>query len=99
MCPYARCQSAMFDRKTLIIAYDERRGEPRGSRKRGAREAGTRDWGLGTRANTGAGDSGLGTRERQEQQKQLGRESGRERVCQDVLISVCAVSLKTIIPI
>lgn len=27
MCPYARFQSAMFDRDTLIIAYDERRGE------------------------------------------------------------------------
>ena len=34
MCPYARFQSAMFDRDTLIIAYDEKRGEPRGSRKR-----------------------------------------------------------------
>jgi len=35
MCPYARFQSAMFDRNTLIIAYDPMRGEPRGSRKRG----------------------------------------------------------------
>ena len=35
MCPYARFQSAMFDRDTLIISYDEARGEPRGSRKRG----------------------------------------------------------------
>ncbi|HHJ14917.1 MAG TPA: cytochrome c oxidase accessory protein CcoG [Gammaproteobacteria bacterium] len=35
MCPYARFQSAMFDRDTLIISYDERRGEPRGARKRG----------------------------------------------------------------
>ncbi len=35
MCPYARFQSAMFDRNTLIIAYDPRRGEPRGPRKRG----------------------------------------------------------------
>lgn len=34
MCPYARFQSAMFDRDTLIISYDERRGEPRGSRPR-----------------------------------------------------------------
>jgi len=34
MCPYARFQSAMFDRNTLIISYDERRGEPRGSRKK-----------------------------------------------------------------
>ena len=33
MCPYARFQSAMFDRDTLIIAYDEERGEPRGSRR------------------------------------------------------------------
>ncbi len=31
MCPYARFQSAMFDRDTLIIAYDEGRGEPRKS--------------------------------------------------------------------
>jgi cytochrome c oxidase accessory protein FixG len=35
MCPYARFQSAMVDRDTLIISYDERRGEPRGSRRRG----------------------------------------------------------------
>ena len=35
MCPYARFQSAMFDRNTLIIAYDPTRGEPRGARKRG----------------------------------------------------------------
>ncbi|HEX5788371.1 MAG TPA: cytochrome c oxidase accessory protein CcoG [Woeseiaceae bacterium] len=36
MCPYARFQGAMFDRDTLIITYDEERGEPRGSRRRGA---------------------------------------------------------------
>ena len=30
MCPYARFQGAMFDRDTLIISYDARRGEPRG---------------------------------------------------------------------
>src|SRR6185369_14225005 len=35
MCPYARFQSAMFDHDTLIISYDEARGEPRGHRKRG----------------------------------------------------------------
>ena len=34
MCPYARFQSAMFDKDTLVIAYDDERGEPRGSRKR-----------------------------------------------------------------
>ena len=36
MCPYARFQSAMFDADTLIIAYDDIRGDPRGSRKRSA---------------------------------------------------------------
>jgi cytochrome c oxidase accessory protein FixG len=35
MCPYARFQSAMFDHDTLVISYDEERGDPRGSRKRG----------------------------------------------------------------
>src|SRR5687768_13355430 len=30
MCPYARFQSAMFDKDTLIITYDSKRGEPRG---------------------------------------------------------------------
>lgn len=35
MCPYARFQSAMFDRDTLIITYDQKRGEPRGGRRRG----------------------------------------------------------------
>jgi cytochrome c oxidase accessory protein FixG len=36
MCPYARFQSAMFDKDTLIITYDTERGEPRGSRGRKA---------------------------------------------------------------
>jgi cytochrome c oxidase accessory protein FixG len=36
MCPYARFQSAMFDRDTMIITYDQARGEPRGSRSRKA---------------------------------------------------------------
>ena len=30
MCPYARFQSAMFDKDTLVITYDAGRGEPRG---------------------------------------------------------------------
>ena len=34
MCPYARFQSAMFDRDTMIITYDRERGEPRGGRSR-----------------------------------------------------------------
>ena len=36
MCPYARFQSAMFDKDTLIISYDAARGDPRGSRSRKA---------------------------------------------------------------
>ncbi len=36
MCPYARFQSAMFDKDTMIVTYDESRGEPRGSRKKSA---------------------------------------------------------------
>jgi cytochrome c oxidase accessory protein FixG len=36
LCPYARFQSAMFDADTLVISYDEARGEPRGSRRRGS---------------------------------------------------------------
>ena len=35
MCPYARFQSAMFDKDTLIISYDKERGEPRGKHKVG----------------------------------------------------------------
>lgn len=36
MCPYARFQSAMFDKDTLIVTYDEKRGEPRGPRGKNA---------------------------------------------------------------
>ncbi|MEN9886782.1 MAG: cytochrome c oxidase accessory protein CcoG [Pseudomonadota bacterium] len=36
MCPYARFQSAMFDKDTLVVAYDTERGEPRGARSRTA---------------------------------------------------------------
>ncbi|MEJ2521316.1 MAG: cytochrome c oxidase accessory protein CcoG [Gammaproteobacteria bacterium] len=39
MCPYARFQSAMFDKDTMIISYDEARGEPRGGRKRNTDKA------------------------------------------------------------
>lgn len=44
MCPYARFQSAMFDQDTLIISYDETRGEPRGGR---SKEADHKQLGLG----------------------------------------------------
>jgi cytochrome c oxidase accessory protein FixG len=30
LCPYARFQSVLFDRDTLVVAYDTARGEPRG---------------------------------------------------------------------
>jgi cytochrome c oxidase accessory protein FixG len=34
ICPYARFQSAMFDKDSLIITYDTGRGEPRGARSK-----------------------------------------------------------------
>ncbi len=43
MCPYARFQSAMFDKDTLIISYDKKRGEPRGKRKHGEKPEGLGD--------------------------------------------------------
>ncbi|QEL64298.1 ferredoxin protein [Oryzomicrobium terrae] len=35
MCPYARFQGVMFDPDTLVVTYDEERGEPRGGRRKG----------------------------------------------------------------
>lgn len=52
MCPYARFQSAMFDKDTLIVAYDEARGEGNQGRHKLAK-------GLKTRAErqaNGVGD-------------------------------------------
>ncbi len=34
MCPYARFQGVMFDPDTLIVTYEEARGEPRGPRRK-----------------------------------------------------------------
>ena len=34
MCPYARFQSVMVDKDTLLVTYDKIRGEPRGSRSK-----------------------------------------------------------------
>jgi cytochrome c oxidase accessory protein FixG len=45
MCPYARFQSAMFDKDTLIVTYDAERGEPRGSR---SKKADFKEQGLGS---------------------------------------------------
>jgi cytochrome c oxidase accessory protein FixG len=47
MCPYARFQSAMFDRDTLIVTYDAKRGEERGSRPRTDSQATYQSKGLG----------------------------------------------------
>ncbi|EEX64216.1 cytochrome c oxidase accessory protein CcoG [Vibrio metoecus] len=44
MCPYARFQSAMFDKDTFIVGYDAARGEQRGPR---ARKADPKALGLG----------------------------------------------------
>jgi polyferredoxin len=54
MCPYARFQSAMIDNDTLIITYDEQRGEPRGARKRAVK-------GVAERRREEARDPGRGT--------------------------------------
>lgn len=35
VCPYARFQGAMFDEESLIVSYDEKRGEPRGKGGKG----------------------------------------------------------------
>jgi cytochrome c oxidase accessory protein FixG len=39
MCPYARFQSALIDKDSLIITYDAGRGDPRGSRSKKANAA------------------------------------------------------------
>ncbi|MCP5272036.1 MAG: cytochrome c oxidase accessory protein CcoG [Burkholderiaceae bacterium] len=39
MCPYARFQSALIDKDSLIITYDAGRGDPRGSRSKKASAA------------------------------------------------------------
>lgn len=44
MCPYARFQSAMFDKNTFIVGYDGKRGETRGPR---SRKADPKEMGLG----------------------------------------------------
>ncbi len=52
MCPYARFQSIMFDRDTLVVAYDAQRGE--GSQGRSKIRAGLKD--REERQANGAGD-------------------------------------------
>ncbi len=52
MCPYARFQSAMFDRDTLIVAYDQARGEGAHGRARPSKDLRARD----QRQAAGVGD-------------------------------------------
>lgn len=52
MCPYARFQSAMFDKDTLIVSYDEHRGEGTAGRHRLGKGYKTRE----ERAEKGVGD-------------------------------------------
>jgi cytochrome c oxidase accessory protein FixG len=37
-CPYGRLQSVLLDKQSLIIGYDEKRGEPRGKAKGGKKQ-------------------------------------------------------------
>ena len=39
ICPYGRLQSVLMDDKSITIAYNHRRGEPRGHRKKGAEQS------------------------------------------------------------
>lgn len=39
VCPYARMQSALLDKDSLIVTYDKNRGEPRGKKARKLSEA------------------------------------------------------------
>ncbi|MCY7294711.1 cytochrome c oxidase accessory protein CcoG [Alteromonas sp. a30] len=47
ICPYARFQSVMFDADTLMVAYDEKRGESRGPRSRKMSQEKLKEKGLG----------------------------------------------------
>ena len=52
MCPYARFQSIMFDRDTLIVAYDENRGDGQSGRAKLGKGLKTRE----ERTASGVGD-------------------------------------------
>jgi cytochrome c oxidase accessory protein FixG len=52
MCPYARFQSVMFDKDTLVVAYDAQRGEGDSGRARLGKDLKTR----AARAAAGVGD-------------------------------------------
>ncbi len=53
ICPYGRLQSALLDKQSIIVAYDDRRGEPRGKAPRPPKGEVNRDSPFGGR---GAGD-------------------------------------------
>lgn len=43
VCPYGRLQSVLLDRNSMIVAYDHKRGEPRGKFKKDYKETGLGD--------------------------------------------------------
>ncbi|MEA5556247.1 cytochrome c oxidase accessory protein CcoG [Nodularia spumigena] len=54
-CPYGRFQSVLLDRDSVIVAYDSKRGEPRGKRRASPRKSATRDVALPVLAISGVG--------------------------------------------
>lgn len=40
VCPYGRLQGVLLDKNSIVVAYDYKRGEPRGKLKKSARESG-----------------------------------------------------------
>ena len=57
-CPYGRLQSVMLDRHSLIVTYDERRGEPRGKKRRRRARADAGDVSLAVVGEGGAVGAG-----------------------------------------
>ncbi|WP_420150615.1 cytochrome c oxidase accessory protein CcoG [Spirosoma sp.] len=43
ICPYGRLQSVLLDKQSVVVTYDDVRGEPRGKIERGAKGVGLRD--------------------------------------------------------
>lgn len=58
-CPYGRMQSVLLDRESLIVGYDEKRGEPRGKIKR-KRASGNGDVSLKVVDENGGDEPALG---------------------------------------
>lgn len=59
-CPYGRFQSVMLDRNSLIVGYDEKRGEPRGKLRKPRRQEGETGQDLSLKVVQDADESPLG---------------------------------------